>query len=353
MKKEFMKGNDAVVRGALMAGCTHYFGYPITPSSEVVHSTAALFPKLGYTFLQAESEVAAINMLYGCASCGRRVLTASSSPGISLKQEGVSYIAAGELPCVIIDVMRAGPGLGNIWPEQSDYNQIVKGGGHGNYKCPVLAPNSPQEMCDLTYDAFNLADKYRTPVYILADGYTGQTMAPVVLNREVVKPERKEWALYSDKESKDNLVCSIRMSAETMEGLNILLDTKYKKMEENEVRVDHYKTDDAELVIVAYGICSRIAHSVVDSMREKGMKVGLLRPVTLFPFGKKEINELADKNAKLFVGFELSNGQMVDDVSLALEGKRPVEFYGRMGGVVPSLEEVEEKMTEFFKKHLA
>lgn len=352
MKKEFMKGNDAVVRGAMMAGCTHYFGYPITPSSEVVHSIANLFPKLGYTFLQAESEVAAINMVYGAASCGRRVLTASSSPGISLKQEGVSYIAAGELPCVIVDVMRAGPGLGNIWPEQSDYHQIVKGGGHGNYKCPVLAPNSPQEMCDLTYDAFNLAEKYRTPVYVLADGYTGQTMAPVTQNREVVEPQRQDWALYSDKESKDNLVCSIRMSAETMEELNLLLDRKYQEIEENEVRCEHYQTDDAELVIVAYGITSRIAHSVVDSMRDKGMKIGLLRPITLFPFPKKDLVELTNKNTKLFAGFELSNGQMVEDVKLAIEGRCPVEFYGRMGGVVPSQEEVEQKMTEFFRKHI-
>jgi pyruvate/2-oxoacid:ferredoxin oxidoreductase alpha subunit len=352
MKNEFLKGNDAVVRGALMAGCTHYFGYPITPSSEIIHSAAYLFPKLGYSFIQAESEISAINMVYGAASCGRRVMTASSSPGISLKQEGISYLAAGELPCVIVDVMRAGPGLGNIWPEQSDYNQVVKGGGHGNYKCPVLAPNSPQEMCDLTYDAFDLAEKYRTPVYILADGYTGQTMAKVVQNREVIIPERQDWALYSDVESKKNLICSIRMSAETMEELNLKLENKYNIIEKNEVRVEHYKTDDAEMVIVAYGISSRIAHSVVHTMREKGMKVGLLRPITLFPFPKKEINELADKYTKVFSVFELSNGQMVDDVRLTLLGKRPVEFYGRMGGVVPSLEEVELKMTEFYKKHL-
>lgn len=352
MKNEFLKGNDAVVRGALMAGCTHYFGYPITPSSEIIHSAAYLFPKLGYSFVQAESEVAAINMVYGAASCGRRVMTASSSPGISLKQEGISYLAAAELPCVIVDITRAGPGLGNIWPEQSDYNQVVKGGGHGNYKCPVYAPASPQEMCDLTYDAFDTADKYRTPVYILADGYTGQTMAKVVQDREVRIPDRKDWALYSDKESKENLICSIHMSPEAMEGINIKLDEKYKVIEENEVRLEHYKTDDAELVMVAYGISSRIAHSVVNTMREKGLKVGLLRPITLFPFPKKDLNNLADKKAKVFVAFELSNGQMVDDVRLSLLGKKPVEFYGRMGGVVPSLEEVETKMTEFYKKHL-
>lgn len=352
MKNEFLKGNDAVVRGALMAGCTHYFGYPITPSSEIIHSAAYLFPKLGYSFIQAESEVSAINMVYGAASCGRRVMTASSSPGISLKQEGISYLAAGELPCVIVDVMRAGPGLGNIWPEQSDYNQVVKGGGHGNYKCPVLAPNSPQEMCDLTYDAFDLAEKYRTPVYILADGYTGQTMSKVVQNREVKVPTRQDWALYSDEESKKNLVCSIRMSAEKMEELNLLLEEKYKKIVENEVRVEEYQTDDAEMVIVAYGITSRIAHSVVHTMRDKGFKIGLLRPITLFPFPTNAINKLADKNAKVFVGFELSNGQMVDDVRLSLLGKRPVEFFGRMGGIVPSLEEVENKFTGFYNKHL-
>lgn len=352
MKNEFLKGNDAVVRGAIMAGCTHYFGYPITPSSEIIHSAASLFPKLGYSFIQAESEVAAINMVYGAASCGRRVLTASSSPGISLKQEGISYMAAAELPCVIVDIMRAGPGLGNIFPEQSDYNQVVKGGGHGNYKCPVFAPSSPQEMCDLTYDAFDMADKYRTPVYVIADGYTGQTMAKVVQNREVRVPERHDWALYSDLESKKNLVCSIRMSAEDMELLNIKLDQKYSVIEEREVRFENYKADDAEMIIVAYGISSRIAHSVVDSMREKGLKVGLHRPITLFPFPKKELNRLADNNARLFVSFELSNGQMVDDVRLSILGKRPVEFYGRMGGSVPSINEVETKMTAFFKKHL-
>lgn len=352
MKNEFLKGNDAVIRGALMAGCTHYFGYPITPSSEIIHSAAYLFPKLGYSFIQAESEVSAINMVYGAASCGRRVMTASSSPGISLKQEGISYMAASELPCVIVDVTRAGPGLGNIFPEQSDYNQVVKGGGHGNYKCPVLAPSTPQEMCDLTYDAFDLADKYRTPVYILADGYVGQTMAKVVQDREIKIPERKDWAIYSDEASKKNLICSIRMSAELMEELNLKLDEKYKVITENEVRFENYLTDDAELVIVAYGISARIAHSVVNSMREKGLKIGLHRPITLFPFPTKELNKLADNKARVFVGFELSNGQMVDDVRLSLLGKRPVEFYGRMGGIVPSLLEVENKMTEFYKKHL-
>lgn len=261
-------------------------------------------------------------------------------------------MAASELPCVIVDVMRAGPGLGNIFPEQSDYNQVVKGGGHGNYKCPVFAPSTPQEMCDLTYDAFDVADKYRTPVYILADGYVGQTMAKVTQDREVRVPARHDWALYSDEASKKNLICSIRMSAEEMEELNIKLDKKYQVIEENEVRFENYKADDADLVIVAYGISARLAHTVVNSMREKGMKVGLHRPITLFPFPKKEINRLADTNAKLFVSFELSNGQMVDDVRLTVLGKRPVEFYGRMGGTVPSVSEVETKMTEFYKKHL-
>lgn len=352
MRREFMKGNDAVVRGALLAGCTHYFGYPITPSSEVVHSAAALFPKVGNCFVQAESEVAAINMVYGSASCGRRVLTASSGPGISLKQEGVSYMAAAELPCVIVDVMRAGPGLGNIFPEQGDYNQVIKGGGHGNYKCPVLAPYSPQEMCDLTYDAFELADKYRTPVYVLADGYVGQMMAPVEFSKTPTQSPYKDWAVYSDEKTRGNLICSIRMSAEEMEELNLLLERKYAEIEANEVRYELYRAEDADMVIVAYGIMARIAQSSVDALRTMGLKVGLLRPITLFPFPTKPILELAQNQAKLFVGFELSNGQMVQDVRLTLNGMRPVDFYGRMGGAVPSQEETIEKMKMIYQKNL-
>ncbi len=352
MKREFIKGNDAIAKAALLAGCTQYFGYPITPSSEVVHSCAALFPKVGASFVQAESEVAAINMCYGAAGCGRRVMTASSSPGISLKQEGISYIAAAELPCVIVDVMRAGPGLGNIWPEQSDYNQVVKGGGHGNYKCPVLAPSSPQEMCDHTILAFELADKYRTPVYVLADAYIGQVMEPVTFPDKVLPNPRKDWAVYGDKESAKNLICSIQMNTQEMEKVNIHLQKKYEEISNNEVRFEKYMTDDADVVLVAYGISSRLARSAVEGLREKGVKAGLFRPITLFPYPTKELQKMADKT-KLFVAIELSNGQMVDDVRLAINGKRPVEFYGRMGGAIPTFEEISAKIEEFNKKHFA
>lgn len=352
MKREFIKGNEAVAKAALLAGCTQYYGYPITPSSEIVHTCAQLFPKVGACFLQAESEVSAINMVYGAAGAGRRVMTASSSPGISLKQEGVSYIAAAELPCVIIDVQRAGPGLGNIWPEQSDYNQVVKGGGHGNYKCPVVAPNSPQEMCDLTIHAFDLADKYLTPVYVLTDAYTGQVMEGVEFPSEVKKVERRDWAVYADKESKGNLICSIQMDTESMEQVNIKLQEKYKTIEENEVMYNEYMCDDAEIIFVAYGITSRVVRSTVDMLREQGIKAGLHRPITLFPFPKKRLTELCDKDeTKMFLAVELSNGQMVDDVRLTICGKKPVEFYGRMGGAIPTEEELTEVTKNLAKKH--
>lgn len=352
MKREFIKGNDAIAKAALLAGCTHYFGYPITPSSEIVHTCAQIFPQVGADFVQAESEVAAINMVYGAAGAGRRVMTASSSPGISLKQEGVSYIAAAELPAVIVDIMRAGPGLGNIWPEQSDYTQVVKGGGHGNYKCPVLAPNSPQEMCDHTILAFDLADKYRTPVYVLADGYTGQVMEPVTFPSEVSENPRKDWAVYADKESQKNLVCSIQMDVESMERVNIKLQEKYATIEENEVRYEDYKCEDAELVIVSYGIASRFSKSAVNALREKGLKIGLLRPITVFPFPKLKLQDLASKNAKVFCGIELSNGQMTDDVRLSVGHTKPVEFFGRMGGAIPTIEDIVSEMESIYKKHI-
>lgn len=351
MKKEFVKGNEAVAKAAILAGCTHYFGYPITPSSEIVHSIAAYFPKVGARFLQAESEVAAINMVYGAAAAGKRVMTASSSPGISLKQEGISYCAAAELPCVIIDISRAGPGLGNIFPEQSDYNQVVKGGGHGNYKCIVLAPNSPQEMCDFTIEAFELADKYRTPVYVLADGNIGQVMEPVEFPSEIKKNSQKDWAVKATAETRESIITSIQMSPEEEEKLNIHLQKKYAEIEANEVKVHEYRTDDADFIVSAYGITSRLVQSAVDELREKGIKIGMLRPLTLFPFPKERICELADK-AKLFCVVELSNGQMVDDVRLSLLGKRPVEFYARMGGIIPTQDEITEALEGFYKKHV-
>jgi len=349
MSKYLMKGNDAVVRGAILAGCRIYFGYPITPASEIAEAAAKYMPKVGGTFLQAESEVAAINMVYGSAGCGARVLTASSSPGISLKQEGVSYAAGAELPCVVVDIMRGGPGLGNIAPEQSDYNQVVKGGGHGNYKTPVLAPNSAQEMSDLTQLAFDIAEKYRTPVYILADGYTGQMMEPVEFGEPKMEQTRHNWALYADKESKKNLISSIFLDPEELEEHNRKLQRKYAEIDANELRFEEFMLNDAEYVLMGYGIISRILKTVVEELRHAGYKFGLLRPITLFPFPKQKINELGDQ-AKKFLVVEMSNGQMVEDVRLAINGKIPVEFYGRMGGVVPTAAELLEAAKQLLKK---
>ncbi len=264
MSKVLLKGNDAIVRGAVLAGCRLYFGYPITPASEIAEAAAKYMPKVGGTFLQAESEVAAINMVYGAASGGVRVMTASSSPGISLKQEGISYAAGAELPCLIVDIMRGGPGLGNIAPEQSDYNQVVKGGGHGNYKCPVLAPNGGQEMSELTQKAFEIAEKYRTPVYILADGYTGQMMEPVEFGEPVETLQRQDWAIYGDKESKLNLISSIYLDPEELEEHNIKLQKKYAEIEKNELLVEEFMLEDAEYMVIGYGIVSRILKTVVE-----------------------------------------------------------------------------------------
>jgi 2-oxoisovalerate ferredoxin oxidoreductase alpha subunit len=343
MAKLLIKGNDAVIRGALLANCRLFFGYPITPASEIAESAAYYFPKLGGTFLQAESEIASINMVYGAASGGLRAMTASSSPGISLKQEGISYAAGAELPCVIVDIMRGGPGLGNIAPEQSDYNQIVKGGGHGNYRCPVLAPNSVQEMCSLTIKAFDLADKYRTPVYVVADGFIGQMMEPVDFPEPLTELSRKEWALYGDAESKRNLITSIYLEPDELEELNIKLQKKYLQIEQHEVMCEEYELQDADCILIGYGIVSRVLKSAVEKLREQGFKVGLLRPITLFPFPKKEILNLALAGKKILV-VEMSNGQMVDDVRLITEGRTAVAFYGRMGGVVPTVHEVIEQI---------
>jgi pyruvate/2-oxoacid:ferredoxin oxidoreductase alpha subunit len=339
MSRIFIKGNEAIVKGALLAGCKAYYGYPITPASEIAESASVYFPKTGGTFLQAESEVAAINMLYGAASTGIRAMTASSSPGMSLKQEGISYSAGSELPMVVVDIMRGGPGLGNIAPEQSDYNQMVKGGGHGNYKLIVLAPNCAQEMCDLTMLAFELADKYRTPAVILADGFVGQMMEPVELPSPVGKLPEKSWAVDGTARTAGNLISSIYLESHELEAHNVKLQEKYRRIEEAEVRYEEIQTEDAEIVMIGYGIVSRILQTVVDEARAQGIRVGLLRPITLWPFPKEPIQRLAN-SAKLFFVSELSNGQMVDDVRLALEGKRPVTFYGRMGGSVPTTQEI-------------
>jgi pyruvate/2-oxoacid:ferredoxin oxidoreductase alpha subunit len=348
MRKDLIKGNEAAVKGAIMAGCSQYYGYPITPASEIAQAASKFLPPVGGTFIQAESEIAAINMVYGAASGGARVMTASSGPGISLKQEGMSYIAAAELPCVVIDVMRAGPGLGNIWPEQGDYHQVVWGGGHGNYKSIVLAPNCAQEMCDLTMLAFDLADKYRNPAVILTDGYIGQMMEPVVFPQERKQVERQSWALYGDKESKRNLISSIYMSTKTLEEHNRKLMGKYRQIEENEVRFQEIQTDDAELVLIGYGIVSRMLQSTVEKLRAEGKKLGMLRPITLFPFPSKRLAELA-KQGKSFLVVELSDGQMVKDVRLATREVTPVHFYNRMGGMVPSVEELVDVARNYLK----
>jgi len=346
MQRELIKGNEAVVKGALLAGCSLYFGYPITPASEIAEAAAYYFPLLGGTFVQAESEVAAINMVYGAAAAGKRVMTASSGPGLSLKQEGISYCAGAELPCVIIDVMRAGPGLGNIWPEQGDYNQIVKGGGHGNYRAIVLAPNSAQEMCDLTMLAFDLADKYRNPCIVLTDAYIGQMMEPVEFPATRKKIARKDWALYGDRDSKHNLITSILMNTELLEEHNRKLQSKYRQLQAEEVRYETMFTDDAELILVGYGIVSRLLQNVAEILREEGKKVGLFRPKTLFPFPKAHVAELSE-TASRFLVVELSNGQMVDDIRLAVNGKRDVYFYSRMGGAIPSVNELVEETRKY------
>lgn len=344
MAKQLIKGNEAVVKGAILAGCRFFFGYPITPASEIAEAAAIYLPLIGGTFLQAESEIGSINMLYGAASGGVRSMTASSSPGISLKMEGISYCAGSELPVVIVDISRGGPGLGNIAPEQSDYNQIVKGGGHGNYKLIVLAPNCAQEMCDLTMRAFDLADKYRNPAIVLADGFIGQMMEPVDFPAPVESLEKKEWAIYAEGQDDDKLICSIMLDPPELEEHNRKLQKKYAAMEQ-ELLFEEYLINDADLVLIGYGVVSRVLQSAIDELRAQGKKIGMLRPITLFPFPSKRIKELA-KLVDKFLVVELSNGQMVDDVRLAVEGKCPVEFYGRMGGVVPTTEEIVEQVNK-------
>ncbi|MFH1728088.1 MAG: 3-methyl-2-oxobutanoate dehydrogenase subunit VorB [Pseudomonadota bacterium] len=342
MKIEFIKGNEAVIKAAIIAGCDCYFGYPITPASEIAQAASYYMPLFNRTFIQAESEVAAINMVYGAASAGSRVMTASSGPGISLKQEGVSYIAGAELPCVIVDVTRAGPGLGNIWPEQGDYNQLVKGGGHGNYKCIVLAANSAQEMADFTFLSFELADKYRIPVYLLSDAYIGQMMEPVKFPEEVKnydKNEKKDWATLANEETRKNLVTSIHMNTKSMEEHNIKLQNKYSTIQENEERVEFYNTDDAEYIFISYGITSRVVMSAVDELRQLGIKAGLLRPLTLWPHPIKALEKILPQTKK-FIVVECSNGQLRDDISLFTKSQKPILLYNRMGGAVPSVKEV-------------
>ena len=339
MHKQLMKGNEAIVKSAILAGCRAFYGYPITPASEIAETAAQYMAQTGGVFLQAESEVAAINMLYGAASAGVRSMTASSGPGISLMQEGISYMAGAELPCVIADITRGGPGLGNIAAEQSDYHQVVKGGGHGSYRTIVLAPNSVQEMADLTALAFELADRYRNPVVVLADGFIGQMMEPVEFSQTAIEVQTPEWAVTGTEKTRANLISSLHLNIDESEAHVLHLEEKYLCAERLEVRAEEWQTDDAEIVLVGYGIMGRILKAVAAEARSSGLNVGVLRPITLFPFPKKHFQRLA-KSARVFVVVEMSNGQMLEDVRLALNGARPVEFLSRVGGNVPSHEEV-------------
>lgn len=343
--RQLCKGNVAVIKGALLAGCRAYYGYPITPASEIAEAAALYLPQVGGTFVQAESETASINMVYGAASAGVRVMTASSGPGLSLMQEGISYLAGAELPCVIVDVMRGGPGLGNIAPEQSDYFAMVKGGGHGNYRNLVVAPASVQEMAELTILAFELADIYRNPAVVLTDGFVGQMMEPLNLEYSEVFAPPKPWAVQGTAETRKNLVTSIYLETDDLEEHQRRMEAKYIRAQETETRWEEYRTEDAELLVVGFGIVSRVLRSAVDEARKHGIKVGLFRPITLWPFPSHELVAAASRIEQVLV-VELSNGQMLEDVRLALDGRKPVEFYGRVGGNVPSVEELVAKIDE-------
>lgn len=337
-----MKGNEAIGEAAIQAGCHYFFGYPITPQNELPAYMAKRLPKEGGVFLQAESELAAINMVYGAAGSGVRVMTSSSSPGISLKMEGISYIAGAELPCVIVNIMRGGPGLGGIQPSQSDYFQATKGGGHGDYHLVVLAPSSIQEAVDLVMEAFDIADYYRNPVMVLGDGMIGQMMEPVEF-KELPKRnlQPKDWATNGAKDREPNIINSLFLQPEKLEEHNWKLYKKYEEILANEVKVETMNLEDADFVFVAYGTTSRLCFSAMETLREQGIKAGLIRPITLWPFPYETIRKATD-HVKNFLTVELSSGQMVEDVRLAVEGKVPVHFYGRTGGMVPSPEEIVE-----------
>ena len=341
MAKVLMKGNEAIAEAAIRAGCRHYFGYPITPQTELAAYMAKRMPKIGGVFLQAESEIAAINMVYGVAATGRRVMTSSSSPGVSLKQEGISYIAGSDLPALIVNVQRGGPGLGGIQPSQSDYFQATKGGGHGDYHLIVLAPCSVQEMADMTALAFGLADKYRVPSMLLADGTIGQMMEPVELPapQEPVF-EEKDWAVTGTQCKREHhIVNSLYLVPEELEKKNFERFETYRHIEENEVRCEAFQMDDAEYCVVAFGIAARVAKNAIVAARNEGIKVGLIRPITLWPFPKKVLAEAA-KTCKGFLSVELSMGQMIEDVKLAISCARPVALCNRAGGMIPSPDEV-------------
>lgn len=339
-EKVLMKGNEAIAEAAIIAGCRHYFGYPITPQTEIAAYMAKRMPKVGGTFLQAESEIAAINMVYGVSSTGKRVMTSSSSPGISLKQEGISYLAGCDLPALIVNAQRGGPGLGGIQPSQSDYFQATKGGGHGDYHLIVLAPYSVQEMAELTIKGFDLADKYRIPTMILCDGTTGQMMEPVTFDFAVKQPPEKPWAVTGTRmEREHNIINSLYLQADKLEQKNFERFEKYKVIEENEVMYQEYMTEDADIIIAATGIASRIALSSVEKAREKGIKAGMIRPITLWPFPKAAFAKAAE-HCQQIIALELNMGQMIEDIKLATEFKVPVTPYNRTGGILPDVYEV-------------
>ena len=341
-----MKGNEAIAEAAIKAGCRHYFGYPITPQTEVAAYMSKKMPKIGGTFLQAESEVAAINMVIGVASTGKRVMTSSSSPGISLKSEGISYLAGCDLPALIVNVQRGGPGLGGIQPSQSDYWQAVKGGSHGDFHNIVLAPASVQEMASLTVKGFELADKYRMVSMILADGTMGQMMEPVSLDLESTEAVEKPWAVTGTKgERKHNIVNSLFLQPEELEKKNFERYERYALVEKNEVMYEEYLMDDADICVVAFGITSRVAKNAINVAREKGIKVGLIRPITLWPFPKDVLNKAADK-CKAFISVEMNMGQMIEDIELSIRCKKPVHLCCRTGGMIPSPEQVLAKIEE-------
>lgn len=345
MPAQLVEGNSAVIVGAMYAGCDCFFGYPITPASEILQEASKYFPMVGRKFVQAESEEAAINMVYGAAAAGHRVLAASSGPGMSLKQEGISYIAGAELPCVIVDIVRAGPGLGNIGPEQSDYNQAVKGGGHGSYKNIVLAPNTVQEMCDFTIKAFDLAFKYRNPVVILADGVLGHMIEPLEFPKTAIEHQiDTSWAVAGNEATMKNLVTSIALDFNELEEHNLRLQAKYDLIQESEVECEEYRTEDADVILVSYGISSRIANSAVDAARKEGIKAGLFRPITLFPFPWDELKALADRDCS-FISVEMSNGQMMDDIRLAT-GCKDVALVSRYGGNLIERDQILDKIRE-------
>ncbi|NLM21883.1 MAG: 3-methyl-2-oxobutanoate dehydrogenase subunit VorB [Peptococcaceae bacterium] len=343
-EKVLMKGNEAIAEAAIMAGCRHFFGYPITPQTEISAYMAKRMPKIGGTFLQAESELAAINMVYGAAAAGARAMTSSSSPGIALKSEGLSFLAACDLPSVIVNIQRGGPGLGGIRPSQSDYFHATRSTGHGDFHMIVLAPNTVQEMFDLTLEAFDLADKYRMPAMILGDGMLGQVMEPVDISRgNNIKTYEKDWALTGTKGlRKRNVVNSLYLSAEELEVLNFQRFEKYKEVEKI-ARTENCLLEDAEVVVVAYGICARIAKNAIDTARQNGIKAGLIRPVTLWPYPKHQLKAAAEK-AKAFVVVEMSMGQMIEDVELSIRCSRPVLLCNRTGGMVPTREAVLESI---------